>query len=321
MDIQHSFERFLKDRQAMQVSPHHIKQLQHKFKMLGRFLESRDIKTTDELNSEILADFMLQYIQPENGRKYSDWYIRGIANTVRSYIRFLVEMRIIPERIPFSMPRFHRPLPPLIEADRMQQIIDACDDLKLRLLMAFFFDTGLRRSEVCDLVWADVSFETGTVLVRHGKGDKFRYVPLGKTVIRLLARYKADIEAETGFEPLPSDPVFPSSTGKPYSARGMTSLFARLSEKVGFRVTAHALRRGYAKTARKLGRDWEDIQQSMGHTSIDQTRMYVGFLSQDDVQKARPTSPVDRALRITSASLKKPRGKHSRTNRKKSKKR
>ncbi len=144
-------------------------------------------------------------------------------------------------------------------------------------------------------------------MVQHGKGDKFRYVPLGKTIIRLLARYRAEIEAETGFEPLPADPLFPTSRGTPYSIHGMNTLFARLSEKVGFHVTAHALRRGYAKTARKLGRDWEDIQQSMGHSSIDQTRQYVGFLNQDDVQKARPTSPVDRTLRITSASINKPK--------------
>jgi integrase/recombinase XerD len=154
------------------------------------------------------------------------------------------------------------------------------------------------------LVWNDLSFEKGTILVRHGKGDKFRFVPLGKTIIRLLARYKAEIEAGAGFEPLPGDPIFPSTRGTSFTARGMNSIFVRLSNKVGFRVTAHMLRRGYAKTARKLGRDWEDIQQSMGHTSIDQTRTYVGFLSQDDVQKARSTSPVDRALRITSKTIK-----------------
>ncbi len=141
MDIQQSFERFIKDRRALQVTPNHIKQLQSKFKTLGRFLESRGVTTTDELNSEILADFMLRYIQPEDGRKYSDWYIRGIANTIRAYIRFLLEMRIIPEGIPFSMPRFHRPQPILIEADRMQQIIDVCDNLKLKIMMAFFFDS------------------------------------------------------------------------------------------------------------------------------------------------------------------------------------
>ena len=140
MDIQHSFDRFIKDRQAMQVSPQHIKQLQYKFGMLGRFLESRDIITTDELDAEVLADFMLQYIQPEDGRKYSAWYIRGIANVVRAYIRFLLEMRIVSEQIPFSMPRFHRPQPALIEADKMQQIIDAIDDLQIKIMLAFFFE-------------------------------------------------------------------------------------------------------------------------------------------------------------------------------------
>lgn len=218
-------------------------------------------------------------------------------------------MRIIPQPVPFSMPRFHRPIPQVVEADRMQQIIDASDALRMKLLIAFFFDTGLRLTEVCSQEWGDLSFDKGTVLVRKGKGEKYRYVPLGRTIVRLLARHRAELESEIGYEPLPSDPLFPSSKGTPYNIRGMNGVFVRLSEKVGFKVTAHMLRRGYAKTARKLDRDWEDIQQSMGHTTMDQTRQYVGFLTQDDVQKARSTSPVDRAMQITSAKVKLSRNK------------
>lgn len=298
MEIDSSFERFIKDRQAQQVSPRYIEQVKHKFKLLGVFLRGRGVKDVAGLNSDLLVDFMLEYIQPKSGRKYSPWYIRGIANTVRAYLNFLVEMRYIRKEIHFPIPRFHRPLPTMVDVDQMQKIIDACSDIQKKLLMAFFFDSGLRLAEVTALIWDDLSFEKGTILVRHGKGDKFRYVPLGKTVIRLLARYRAEFEAATGSEPLPGEPIFISSLGTAYTLRGMNSVFVRLSKRVGFRVTAHMLRRGCAKVSRKLGRDWEDIQQAFGHASMNQTRMYVGYLSQEDIQKARPTSPVDRTLRI-----------------------
>jgi integrase/recombinase XerD len=305
MDIESSFARFLKDRQVQQVSPNHLGLLRQKFKKLGEYLKSRGLTDTGEIDSEILADYMLTYIQPASGRKYSDWYIRSIANVVRTYLHFMEEMGFMREKIHLRMPKFHRPIPQIVEVEQMQQIIDHCDNLREKTLMAFFYDTGLRLQEVCDTIWGDVSFETGTLTVRHGKGDKFRFVALGKTMLRLLARYQAELETGLGYAPLPSDPVFPSSFGTPYTTRGLNSVFVRLTAKMGFRVTAHMLRRGYAKTARIVcKRDWEDIQSSMGHASIDQTRTYVGFLTQSDVQKARQTSPVDLALKVTSGQRK-----------------
>ena len=92
---------------------------------------------------------MLRYTRPADGREYSSWYIRGIASTILTCLRFLVEMRILLEPVPFAMPRFRRPLPQVVEADRMQQIIDVCEDFRLKILMAFFFDSGLRIAEVC----------------------------------------------------------------------------------------------------------------------------------------------------------------------------
>jgi hypothetical protein len=119
MDIQDSFERFIKDRQAQQCSPRHIEYLRQKFNLLGKYFRAETISDTCELTPDILNSYMLRYIQPDNGKRYSDWYIRGIANVIRAYLRFLRQMRIIPEEIPFTMPRFHRPLPQLVEADRM----------------------------------------------------------------------------------------------------------------------------------------------------------------------------------------------------------
>jgi hypothetical protein len=43
MDIQNSFDRFIKDRQVMQVSSHYIGNLQFVFKKLGQFLASSSL--------------------------------------------------------------------------------------------------------------------------------------------------------------------------------------------------------------------------------------------------------------------------------------
>ena len=48
---------------------------------------------------------------------------------------------------------------------------------------------GLRRAEISDLDWADVDFDRGLALIRHGKGDKQRLVGLPEQVIDALYAY------------------------------------------------------------------------------------------------------------------------------------
>jgi site-specific recombinase XerC len=48
---------------------------------------------------------------------------------------------------------------------------------------------GLRRSELLHLCIADINLEMGTLLVRHGKGEKSRRLPLNDRAKGILARW------------------------------------------------------------------------------------------------------------------------------------
>lgn len=79
--------------------------------------------------------------------------------------------------------------------------------------------TGLRVSEVCTLDRADIfiSERAGSIIVRAGKGNKYREVPLNKTIRGVLSRW---IEAN------PEDPLFPNRHGKAIGQRGVFNLVA-----------------------------------------------------------------------------------------------
>src|SRR5258708_40091439 len=55
-----------------------------------------------------------------------------------------------------------------------------------RALLTVIYRAGLRISEALDLKPSDVDMKTGTIHVRHGKGDKSRIVNLGDGALAVL---------------------------------------------------------------------------------------------------------------------------------------
>jgi integrase len=46
---------------------------------------------------------------------------------------------------------------------------------------------------LCMLDWSDINLDDGSLLVRYGKGKKYRVVGVGFKVRRLLLRYKSQL--------------------------------------------------------------------------------------------------------------------------------
>ena len=75
--------------------------------------------------------------------------------------------------------RTRRALSPA-EADKVLRVWDEPTNTHRRnqALIAVLALGALRRSEAAALRWRDIDFENGVITVRHGKGDKYREVPL-----------------------------------------------------------------------------------------------------------------------------------------------
>ena len=80
-------------------------------------------------------------------------------------------------------------LPEYLEADQVNAIIRAADDLRARLLMLEQWRAGLRVSEALALEVADLSLDTDrpTLRVRSGKGRKSRVVPVHPELVAALS--------------------------------------------------------------------------------------------------------------------------------------
>ena len=132
------------------------------------------------------------------------------------------------------------------------------------------FRHGLRVSELCDLQWSSIAFETGTMHVRRAKGGQEATHPLLGDDLRALRELKR--QSASPF-------VFASERGGPFTPSGFAKLLARAGEEaeIGFKVHPHMLRHACGYALANKGLDTRTLQAYLGHRSINSTTRYAAL--------------------------------------------
>ncbi len=114
--------------------------------------------------------------------------------------------------------------------------------IRNRALIAVLCRSGLRIAEALALELRDVDLQTGTLRVRHGKGDKSRTVGVDEQTSALLARW---LDRRRRLSPGARAPVFCTLDGGRVDSSYVRHLLPRLAAKAGLDRRVHA-RRGRA---------------------------------------------------------------------------
>jgi site-specific recombinase XerD len=61
--------------------------------------------------------------------------------------------------------------------------------LRDKAVLSLLYYTGIRRNELLNLNWTDLNLSMSTVIIRSGKGNKDRLIPLHKALTGLLDKY------------------------------------------------------------------------------------------------------------------------------------
>lgn len=143
-----------------------------------------------------------------------------------------------------------------------------------RAILALIFTTGLRSDELIKLKWKDINLEEGTLIVWHGKGDKFRMAAIyGDVAIDALYRWR---EVNTGIH------VFPPITArgdnirkdKPMCYRALWDIFEKTGDGIGETFNPHDARHTLLDEIIKATGDIKDAQAQAGHSHESTTLRY-----------------------------------------------
>jgi site-specific recombinase XerD len=137
--------------------------------------------------------------------------------------------------------------------------------------------TGLRVSELITLRRDEIHLGAGAHVACHGKGRKDRITPLTKPAVQAMCSW---LDESSG---TPTDPVFPTRTGRSLSRdaieRRLTrhhATAARMCPSLnGKHITAHALRHTVAVRLLEAGVDTTVIARWLGHERVDTTAIYL----------------------------------------------
>ena len=127
---------------------------------------------------------------------------------------------------------------------------------------------GLRISELVNLRWQQINFNTAHIHVRRLKGSRPSVHPLSGEEMRALGQLQRDF---------PDSPyIFVSERGGPMSADAARKMIRKSGEvaELQFPVHPHMLRHGCGYYLAAKGIDTRAIQDYLGHANISHTVRY-----------------------------------------------
>lgn len=175
-------------------------------------------------------------------------------------------------------PKTNKPLPVFYK----QQEVDAAlamndeDDYKRCLentIIDFLYETGVRCSELIQLMDADVDLQEKTVKVL-GKRNKHRIIPFGDSLAKTLEHYREMRERELPNAVTPNFFILPN--GKQlYRGRVYNIVHARMKEvSTLHQQSPHVLRHTFATAMLNNGADINAVKAVLGHASLAATQVY-----------------------------------------------
>ena len=158
--------------------------------------------------------------------------------------------------------------------------------LRDKLMLMVFFDTGIRVSELIGMKLSQVKEE---YIIIYGKGNKERVVPKSPMLAKWLFKYINTREHYFEFRHVP-DNVFLSRNGRPMTTEAIHRVIKIAGQGVGvnrnIRVSPHTCRHTFAQMQLKNGLDLYSLSRIMGHSNIAITQRYLEGLKDDEVLNA-----------------------------------
>ncbi len=231
----------------------------------------------ENLDTDVAREWVVTMM--EHGNKASS--VQRRLSALRSMYRFLLRRGYV-QRDPvhhLSAPKRERVLPAFVREEEMNRLLDDpqmfadnFDGRRDHLIIAMFYETGLRVSELVGLNLEDVNLTARTLKVT-GKGNKQRIVPFGEELLHLINIY---IGERSLLERKDEQAFFVFRKGERLKADCVRRM---VKAKLGLvtmqqKRSPHVLRHTFATTMLNHQADLQSVKELLGHARLATTEVY-----------------------------------------------
>jgi len=176
-----------------------------------------------------------------------------------------------------EFPKLYSPRRTALAMEDIQLLYQAAETPIDHALLGIYYGCGLRRSEGAALNLRDIVWSSTKVIVRHGKFNKRREVPLHTKILKDLRRYYEKERPGRLWTNRSTQAFFVNVRGYRLEGKRANARIQQLAQFAGLKrtVSLHTLRHSIATHLLDKGMSLQQIRQFLGHSSLDVTERYV----------------------------------------------
>ncbi|HEY7772801.1 MAG TPA: integron integrase [Marinagarivorans sp.] len=271
---------------------------------------------TDQHIDEYLSDLVLRRHVAVNTQK------SALNAIIFVYTQFMKQPVGKLDFVPSNRPKI---IPTVFSKQEALAIINKLSGQQ-RLIVELLYGSGLRRSEACRLRVQDIDFANYCIVVRDGKGLKWRRTilpnslnnALHQQIESALSIHKEDLQMGFGAVYLPHalDRKYPNAARSPQWQYVFPALKRAIDPRSNVvrrhhidpqqvqryvkdaiercnifkKAGCHTFRHSFATELLRAGTDIRNIQEMLGHNDLSTTQIYTHVVG---IQERGVTSPID----------------------------
>ena len=229
-----------------------------------------------DVDADLVRDWMAEMMN-EGQRATS---INRRLSALRSFYRFALARNLVKSDPVQGVvgPKKDKTLPQFLKEKEMDELLqedfwtDCYEDVRDRMIIMTFYETGIRLAELMNLCDGDVDFMSGQLKVT-GKRNKQRLIPFGAELSQALQHYMGVRDAQVVRH---SAALFLANDGQQmtadairYRVKKHLSLVSTLKKR-----TPHVLRHTFATAMLNHKAGIESVKKLLGHESLSTTEIY-----------------------------------------------
>ena len=277
-------QRFIEDLQLRGLSA----RTQDSYVRVARQLAEHYGKSPEVISEEELRQYLL-YLKNEKHAA------RNTCTLALCSLKLFYQQALKREwpTLDFVRPAREKKLPVVLSVAEVRRLLSCVHQPRYRMCLSAIYACGLRLQEGVHLQVGDIDGERHLVHVRHGKGNKDRYVALPQRLLEQLRAYWRTHRHPTWL--FPGAPRAGQLNPAPMCESGVQRALQAARRESGLTkpATVHTLRHSYATHLLEAGVNLRVIQAYLGHASPTTTALYTHLTQKTE---AYMVETIDRVL-------------------------